>query len=402
MTEDVPLTELCTICHIQRYKYCCPRCSARTCSLPCIKRHKQWASCSGVRDPATYLKRSELATPRGIDHDYNYLTSIERQLDNAERDAESKGILLHNGKLNGLAPKAHHPAKGEVPLQNAIKQCRVVVDRAPKGMSRQKQNETYWDKRAKRVVWTVEWVHKNGSRELGSCPDTEPLDVAYTRLFDADAAPSIAKAGPNTKPPKKKRKPNKASKTATATPITPPKDLPTGLVTSLSAAAPSEYSMLSTEDVPAPLGADQNAATITQDAEDEKPLLPSPRPEQPPVPQVHFYLLLPSTPTSYRVLISIASNDTLASALRDRFVLEFPTLYALKQPPDNLPKGFMNEEDYLKSIAQKGRIDLDGLLGEARGWGRNDLVTDGKQADVDPRTLQDVLKRDLISVVDAV
>lgn len=127
--------------------------------------------------------------------------------------------------------------------------------------------------------------------------------------------------------------------------------------------------MVSSEDVPAPLGPDQNTATITPDAEDEKPLLPSPKPEQPPVPQVHFYLLLPSTPTSYRVLIALASDDTLASALRDRFVLEFPTIYALKQRPDNLPKGFMNEEDYLKSIAQKGRIDPDGLLSEARGGG---------------------------------
>ena len=133
--------------HTQRYKYCCPRCSSRTCSLPCIKRHKQWASCNGLRDPATYVKRSDLITPKGIDHDYNYLTSIERQLDTAERDAESKGILLCGGKHDELKPKAQQLSKGELPLQNALKQCRIVVDRAPKGMSRQKQNETRWDRK---------------------------------------------------------------------------------------------------------------------------------------------------------------------------------------------------------------------------------------------------------------
>ncbi|KAI4246087.1 MAG: hypothetical protein L6R42_010001, partial [Xanthoria sp. 1 TBL-2021] len=359
----------------------------------------------GVRDPAKYIKRSELVTPKGIDHDYNYLTSIERQLDNAERDAKSRGIHLHTGKQVGPTPKAHQPAKGELPLQNAMQQCRVVVDRAPKGMSRQKQNRTHWDRRAKRVIWTVEWVHRNGSREIGNCPDTEPLDVAYTKLVDAKAAPSIVKAGSTAKPPKKKRKPNKAlSRSAILTPITPSKDSPAGHVTLLSAAAPAESPAVSTETAPAPLVACQNTATITPSPEGEEPLLPSPKPEQPSVPHVHFYLLLPSTPTSYRVLIPLAPNATLTSALRDQLVLEFPTIYALKQPPDKLPKGFMNEENYLRSIAHKGHIDqhLDGLLSEARGWGRDDLDTDGKQEDVDPRALQDVLKRDLISVVDAV
>lgn len=130
--------------HAKPYKYCCPRCSSRTCSLPCQKRHKQWASCSGLRDPAAYVKRSDLATPKGIDHDYNYLTSIERQIDTAERDCESRGILLFD---ESAKRKRSQPVKGAVALENAIKQCRVVVDRAPKGMSRQKQNATYWDKR---------------------------------------------------------------------------------------------------------------------------------------------------------------------------------------------------------------------------------------------------------------
>lgn len=135
------------------YKYCCPRCSSRTCSLPCQKRHKQWASCSGLRDPAAYIKRSDLATPKGIDHDYNYLTSIERQLDTAERDCESRGILLFDNNRNGAGKKRHQSAKGEVVLESAIKQRRVVVDKAPKGLSRQKQNATRWDK--KYVITTV-------------------------------------------------------------------------------------------------------------------------------------------------------------------------------------------------------------------------------------------------------
>ncbi|KAL8840652.1 MAG: hypothetical protein Q9176_003765 [Flavoplaca citrina] len=329
-------------------------------------RHKQWASCNGLRDPATYVKRSDLITPKGIDHDYNYLTSIERQLDTAERDAESKGILLYEGKQDGLKAKVHQPSKGELPLQNALKQCRIVVDRAPK--------------------------------------DTEPLDLAYARLVDSRAAQNDVKAGLAAMPPTKKHKSNRAmSKPTVVTPITPPKDSSSAHVNSLSALEPSKSPTAFNEGVPAPSTAGQNGATDMPDPENEKLLLPSPKSDQASVPHLHFYLLLPSTPTSYRVLAPLASNDSLASALKDRLVLEFPTIYALKHPPDKLPKGFMNEEEYLRSISEKGHLDNHwaGLLSEARGWGRDQVDGDGNK-DFDPKALQDVLKRDLISVVDTV
>ena len=123
--------------HVNPYKYRCPRCSALTCSLHCIKRHKQWAQCNGVRDPTVYVKQKDLATPKGIDHDYNYLTSIERQIDHAEREATSRGVVLEEAshtKTNKI--------KGEASLEAAFENCGAVVIKAPKGMSRSKQNET--------------------------------------------------------------------------------------------------------------------------------------------------------------------------------------------------------------------------------------------------------------------
>lgn len=91
---DTLLSDLCTICHINPPKYRCPRCSTRTCSLPCSRRHKLWSQCSGVRDPAAYLKRSELATESAFDRDFNFITKIERSLERAEREAEVRGIPL--------------------------------------------------------------------------------------------------------------------------------------------------------------------------------------------------------------------------------------------------------------------------------------------------------------------
>ena len=97
-----------------------------------------------------YIKRSDLATPKGIDHDYNYLTSIERQLDNAEREATGRGFLLQDQdderpgwRREGL----DGPKKGEMPTKAAIEKCGAIVERAPEGMARRKQNATFWDRK---------------------------------------------------------------------------------------------------------------------------------------------------------------------------------------------------------------------------------------------------------------
>lgn len=134
--------------HTNATKYRCPRCSTRTCSLPCTKRHKKWAQCSGIRDPTAYLPRADLATPRGIDHDYNFLTSIERKIDGAERDSTERGVVLeHDHERGGGWRKGgrNGPIKGEVRLKEAMGNCGAIVRKAPAGMARAKQNKTFWN-----------------------------------------------------------------------------------------------------------------------------------------------------------------------------------------------------------------------------------------------------------------
>lgn len=199
-------------------KYRCPRCSALTCSLPCVKRHKQWAQCNGTRDPTKYIKQKDLATPKGIDHDYNYLTSIERELDHADKNATSRGIVLEEA-----ARRKGYIEKGEVNLKKAIEACGVIVVKAPKGMSRNKQNNTQVTKkyvrysvdsvvnprhallmsqhnRTRTLRWTVEWIHPDGSKGLGMCSETEPIGSAYILHLDSlDSGHTSKRGKPNPK-----------------------------------------------------------------------------------------------------------------------------------------------------------------------------------------------------------
>ncbi len=39
------------------------------------------------------------------------------------------------------------PMKGETQMQTAMERCKVVIDKAPKGMARAKQNKTKWYKK---------------------------------------------------------------------------------------------------------------------------------------------------------------------------------------------------------------------------------------------------------------
>jgi hypothetical protein len=115
-------------------KYRCPGCDARTCSLPCYKRHRQRTLCSGKRDPTKYVKRNELATPAGIDHDFNFITGVERGLDRLERDRTERGL--------GTPANVRTASRKTEAIDRQSAAAGITVIRAPKGLSRRRDNKT--------------------------------------------------------------------------------------------------------------------------------------------------------------------------------------------------------------------------------------------------------------------
>jgi len=97
-----------------------------------------------MRDPAAYLKRSELATPKSFDQDFNFISGIERTIERADRDATSRGVQLRGDHKAG---RRDGPAKGELQLQRARERCGVIIEKAPVGMSRNTNNKTSWNKK---------------------------------------------------------------------------------------------------------------------------------------------------------------------------------------------------------------------------------------------------------------
>jgi hypothetical protein len=116
---------------------------------------------------------------------------------------------------------------------------------------------------------------------------------------------------------------------------------------------------------------------------------------------LYFYLHRPRTTTKKPVLTPLLQSSTLNTVLRNRTVLEFPTIYALPESAETLfadkdnPK-FILEEDYLRtagpdeigqSVTTSGDDDAAGI--EALPGSSVNLQ------DVDENLVLEVLKKDL-------
>lgn len=392
------------VSHIRSHRYCCPRCAALTCSLPCVKRHKQWAQCNGVRNPAAYVKQSDLATPAGIDRDYNYLTSIEREFDKAEREATSRGVFFGKGKR-------HQAVKGEANLKTALETLKIIVAKAPKGMSRNKANKTRWLKGEKCIEWTVEWVHPDGMKESAQCKETVPIEAAYEGLVNrmkrkpgalGETVTSHGAADGNKKLKRGKRariqerKARNEQRTGTAS-------------IERSSTEPSPSLKLENESDFVKGSNTDNNETVVHNGHGKicHPNVQAshqngaPKDEESLSRQSDrsFYLHTPSLPSRRPVLAQIPHDATLRTALHNRLVLEYPTVYVFGQPPDDpLPNEFITEEEFYKSARKELVEELDEEEGEIVEFvPKKDEEVRSAAAieDLDEKRLLEILRKDL-------
>ncbi|RAK75762.1 zinc finger HIT domain-containing protein [Aspergillus fijiensis CBS 313.89] len=364
--EDSLLTDLCTICHLQPPKYRCPRCNTRTCSLPCTRRHKLWSQCSGVRDPAAYLRRSELATATAFDRDFNFITGIERSIERAGRDAENRGIRVGGGGGGGAGGKrkrgaavafagAAGPAKRESGFLREVRNAGVKVIRAPRGMSRNKENGSRWFAKQQCLVWTVEWIGETGEKRTRNCRDSVPIAISYDRAF------------PLSREEREKEKEQEQTQTQTQTQNQEQGEDQGQAQQQELPSSTTENVTQQPEDIPSVITATTESSTT---AESTAPLTRTDKPHPPtttsseqeethailPHRNVYFYLHRPRTATKQPVLIPLAPSMTLTAALRGHTVLEFPTIYVLPDSPDALraqgaDARYLLEDEYIRTHA---------------------------------------------------
>lgn len=346
---DPLLTSLCAICHLSTPKYTCPRCSIRTCSLSCVKKHKAWSSCPGTRDATAYVQRSRLRTAAGIDHDYNFLHSVERSMERGERIAVHDRGLLREEELRPLTVQevrwrvGRDGKKRKVVLTRALREVRgrvfekmlgqrlkrlgVTILCAPMGMKRQKENGTTFNRRSGRVNWQVEWLtfrdeghgDERTSRALSKTMDDVPLHQAYRTVLE-DQARAANRAKNLPRPDRGRHTPEMSG-------------------------SRWNYKLDALQDP-------YTGAWISHQGPDMG-MWPSER-EKTHRNEHQFFLARPySRADQPTVVTRLQSKDSLRSILSNTKVLEFPTVYVLGGGK-TLPEGFVLGPKDLSNPAQQG------------------------------------------------
>ena len=159
---------LCEICHKNEFKYKCPKCLKKTCSLACSKEHKKTDACDGIaHDPTKYIPHEKLKDADDEKHesnplvqrDFNFLNSLKRTVELQKMDARTKNKRALMSSTNNHANK-----RTRFNNSNDESGCPKVIRRGvtclllPKGMQRSAQNRSKWDKSLDLFVWSIEWL----------------------------------------------------------------------------------------------------------------------------------------------------------------------------------------------------------------------------------------------------
>lgn len=306
---------------------------------------------------------SELATPSGIDHDYNFLHSIEHRLERSEKllvedlDAVSSGELkrARQGEDEEEWKRRHRKeAPGEVCIARTLGEMKCKVITAPKGMRRNKENTSCWKGKHQTIQWQVEWMREDPvERMLHPVLGNKAIGKAYDLICEEERRLNMS---PEELRQEKKRK--AAEVKAEQKKIAKKARLEANRLLDLSTTSTLQDPERGTWDF-------TPAYMSIPDVSQEE----SPEPE-PAISQrnYHLYLHRPLTPSSFpKVLVPLDLDKPLTDLLRKREVLEFPTIYVLDRPPDGLPEKFMLEMHYLAAIRKVpgGAADSDTDMSDA-------------------------------------
>ncbi|KAI7308534.1 hypothetical protein KC315_g13315 [Hortaea werneckii] len=403
------LSDLCSTCYTEQPKYRCPRCQTQTCSLPCYKKHQQRASCNGKRDPAAYQKKSQLATASGLDRDYNYLKGVERQIDVAGQEAEDRGI----GAKNATSKNVLRGWRADSALQRYLVQNNINIEHAPKGMSRQRNNQTRPTK-SNRIVWTVEWLTTDGQRSLQhDCTESDSIISLYeTHLADLShvegqprgskrkrvetsstkhpSQPDSKSAGDPETTSKKAASGATASHTLGDSESEPQREVDASPNTADPAPKETNSPAPTTEHQPPTINQEPTASTDTENQEQSANQEPR-----------YFYLLKTGTSSTSKVLLPLKEEASLTTSLKDQTVQEYPTVVVLAHSPDKLPPGYTLLEQYLKAQASED-AELHAALtaaGKSMETVKTELPAPSSQQaekeELDAESILNMLKRDV-------
>jgi len=122
-SDHGPISSVCEICKNVIAKYRCPRCSLMTCSVVCVKEHKENSVCDGIRDPTAFVDLAHF-TEMTLRSDLNFLVGFEKDL----KEKKKKFHSLKRRKFNNDRMKGRFYRESFVPEFNEFENDEKVDD----------------------------------------------------------------------------------------------------------------------------------------------------------------------------------------------------------------------------------------------------------------------------------
>ncbi|KAI6892571.1 hypothetical protein KC334_g13316, partial [Hortaea werneckii] len=292
-------------------------------------------------------------------------------------------------------------------------QNNINIEHAPKGMSRQRNNQTRPTK-SNRIVWTVEWLTADGQRSLQhDCTESDSIISLYeTHLADLSHVEGQPRGS-------KRKRVETSSTKQPSQPDSKPEGVPETMNKKAASGAPTSHTLGDAESEPQ---READTSSNTADPAPKETNSPAPTSDHPPptinqeptastdtdTPEQsanqeprYFYLLKTGTSSTSKVLLPLKEEASLTTSLKDQTVQEYPTVVVFAHSPDKLPPGYMLLEQYLKAQASED-AELHAAL-TAAGKSMETVKTElpapssqqGEKEELDAESILNMLKRDV-------
>ncbi|KCV72766.1 hypothetical protein H696_00344 [Fonticula alba] len=172
-----PTPAMCSVCTSNPWKYRCPSCRAVTCSLICVRQHREQAACSGSRPtPDNQMVKLAHFDTGQLQRDLTFLHEIQRvtQASQIEHNTLARrggpGGSANQPASSGPGSRGRRSAPGgsgnpqhQVPprlrlLAKHAARRGVTLKFLPQGMSRSLANTSYFHISEKKIYWRLEIV----------------------------------------------------------------------------------------------------------------------------------------------------------------------------------------------------------------------------------------------------
>ncbi|KAJ7986323.1 hypothetical protein DPEC_G00338740 [Dallia pectoralis] len=158
----------CGVCGCEESRYRCPGCLKHSCSLSCVKKHKEESGCSGVRDKTAFVALSKM-DEMNLLSDYRFLEDTGRMADSASRDTLIRGPVYSKAKR----------------LSAQARKLNITLRLLPKTFSKSRENSTICIKKENRFLWHLKLLFPQSSSEFTErrVSDDQTLEQILSRYI---------------------------------------------------------------------------------------------------------------------------------------------------------------------------------------------------------------------------